>query len=705
MDVLGCERPSEVCLPDVLRNIFAASLAICLVICSVDAQTSRPSPRSDLMVTMQPPTSDPLVADYLLDPSDAPPPSNESMARLLRQKIKYVFVIFNENESFDHEYGTFPGANGLYSDGVAPRAPDRTPGFVQDYVDSAGARHRVAPFRLGPGQNATFMDSVDHTHTGLAAKLAVHNGTPHMTGFAQVEYDGKTRGNVTAATDARGKQFASLVMSYIDCDTIPFFWLYANRFVLFDSIFATEDTPSTPNAVALIAGQAGETQWVRQVTAGMMPPTLNAVPLVRDPVPFWGSPFDVTVDLRQPTSPKELYTAPNVAPNLTFATVLLTAAGTHVGAMLSGDRHPATNQADILRDIPAIAAYGTGPVAWGWYQNGYDFEPTDTNGIASHANYVAHHQGPQYFGYLADNAKEVSNLHGEGDFFDDVAKGRLPANGGVFYIRGGFGNLQKLRPPIQNPNWPPQAAASGGLTLIDIATIQASKQGDDDHPTYADHAISEAMNARVINAIAGRPELWARSAIIITYDESDGFYDHVPPRILSYGPDTLPLSRGIRVPLLVISPYARTHVVSHVEGDHNAVIETINAIFHLPALSTLPDEADALAKGNAPDFNRFGPTGFEQHYLGPRDTNAPITDSLLSAFDPRRLSGAAPPLPPSYAMIDESLVTSLPHFGTAGCASIGIVPEDRRQGVSGRPPPNFNSLPATLTKYNVPAPP
>ena len=62
---------------------------------------------------------------------------------------------------------------------------------------------------------------------------------------------------------AQGMQFARLVMSHIDCDTIPFFWNFANRFTIFDSIFATEDTPSTPNAIAMIAGQSGETQWVK----------------------------------------------------------------------------------------------------------------------------------------------------------------------------------------------------------------------------------------------------------------------------------------------------------------------------------------------------------------------------------------------------------------------------------------------------------
>src|SRR5262249_39665950 len=162
---------------------------------------------------------------------------------------------------------------------------------------------------------------------------------------------------------------------------------------------------------------------------------------------------------------------------------------------------------------------------------------------------------------------------------------------------------------------------------------------DDDHPGYSDRQISESAAARIINAIAKHPDIWRQSAIIIMYDESDGFYDHVPPRILSYGPDSLPLARGIRVPLILISPYARVHAVSHAEGDHNAIIETINDIFQRPALSQLPDEKDALAKGNSADFNKFGPAGFEQKYLGPRDTNSPITDSLLSGFDPARLRG------------------------------------------------------------------
>ncbi len=655
------------------------------------------------VVTAQPPAADAEIARYFIDPATDPQLPEGAMTALVRARIDHVFVIFNENQSFDHEYGTFPGANGLYSTGVAPRAPAATPGFDQTYTDGeARTVHTVRPFRLGPAENATVSDSVDHTHRGLAAKLRVVDGVPTMGGFAQVEFDGKAAsagGRIkSAAGAARGRQFADLVMSYIDCDTIPFFWRYASRFTLFDAIFATEDTPSTPNAIAMIAGQSGETQWVKHGSAGeaegVAGPTRRP-PFVTDAMPYWGSALDPTGADRAPIG-RDVREMHGVAANATFASIPLTAAGASVAAALAGDQHPATNEVDIQHDIAAIAAHGRPRVEWRWYQNGYDHEPTDPPGVATHFNFVTHHEGPQYFGYIADNAGELPNLRGEGDLFADIVAARVPP--GIIYVRGGYGNLQGLKPPIQNPAFPRV------LTPADIDTIESVKAGDDDHPAYADRQISEAMTARVINAVAADPALWSRSAIIVTYDESDGFYDHVPPRILSYGPDGLPLSRGIRVPLLVISPYARAHVVSHAEGDHNAVIETINQIFDLPALSSLPDEAAALLAGNAPAFNRFGPPGFEQRYLGPRDVNSAITDGLISAFDPDRLRGMAEPLPASYATIPAEVVESLPHYAGRGCAAIGLTPEDRRQGIATVVPPGFNPLAATLPQYNAPTP-
>jgi phospholipase C len=635
------------------------------------------------------------IQQYFSDPATEPPISRETLVQLLRAQVKYVFVIFNENHSFDNEYGTFPGVNGLYSDGQNPRSAANTPGFTQTYTDLiTGETITVEPFGIGPGQNSTVVDSVDHSHGGLATKIDIANGTPQMDKFAYDEYYRFAKNGGTANNE-KGTQFARLVMSHIDCNTIPFFWNWASHFTFFDNIFATEDTPSTPNAVAMIAGQSGETQWVKHGPNGQTysvnghTGTTQGPPLVNDPQPFYGSQFDTTTVNKQPAGPKENYADSNIASNLTFASLPLTFQGRNVTSVMAQNLNPSFDVPDIQNDIPYIQGLNLKPVNWRWYQEGYDLESTDTNGVASHLSYVSHHQGPQYFGYLANTPALRPNLRGMTDFFTDMANKTLP-NGGVFYIRGGYTNQMGLLPPITNSSTP----------SAEIDAIYAAKAGDDDHPSYTDRQISEAMAARVINAIAANPNLWNHSAIIIMYDESDGFYDHVPPRILSYGPDGLPLSRGVRVPLILISPYARTHAVSHAEGDHNAIIETINDIFGLPALASLPDEAKALADGNSPAFNQFGPSGFEQKYLGPRDINSSITDSLLSGFDPMRLTGDLPPLPASFAMIPDSVVITLPHYGGNGCQAIGIEPEDMRQGIVNNIPSGFNPLPSTYPAAN-----
>ncbi len=644
-------------------------------------------PRSDAGQDIQPYCSNP-DGEHRLPQKD--------LVQLLRKRIKYVFVIFNENHSFDNEFGTFPGVNGLYSDGLKPRSAANTPGFTQTYVDLiSGQTITVQPFRMGPQQNSTVVDSVDHSHTGLATKLDVVNGAPRMDKFAYDEYQRFAK-NGGIANNAKGTQFARLVMSHIDCDTIPFFWTWASHFTIFDNIFATEDTPSTPNAVAMIAGQAGETQWVKHGPNGQTYTNVNGhtgttqgPPLVNDPQPFYGSQFDTTTVDKQPAGSKESYADSNIASNLTFASLPLTFQGSNINMVMAKNMNPSFDLPDIRKDITFIQSKSLDPVNWRWYQEGYDLESTDSNGVASHNSYVSHHQGPQYFGYLADTPPLRPNLRGMTDFFSDLTNNALP-KGGVFYIRGGFMNQMGLKPPITNHDTPAD----------EIVAINANKAGDDDHPAYSDRQISEAMAARVINAIAADPKLWNESAIIVTYDESDGFYDHVPPRILSYGPDGLPVARGIRVPLILISPYARTHAVSHAEGDHNAIIETINDIFGLPPLASLPDEAEALKAGNSPAFNRFGPSGFEQKYLGPRDINSPITDSLLSGFDPLRLMGILPPLPASFAMIPDSIVKTLPHYGGHGCKAIGIEPEDVRQDIVSKIPSGFNPLPSTYPAAN-----
>jgi phospholipase C len=196
---------------------------------------------------------------------------------------------------------------------------------------------------------------------------------------------------------------------------------------------------------------------------------------------------------------------------------------------------------------------------------------------------------------VAGNTKINKHLHPVSQFFTDVGNKNLGSSG-VYYIRGGFQNQLKLIP--DNPD----------------KTVQTDFAGDDDHPGYSDSQLSEALVATEINAIANSP-YWDQCAIIITYDESEGDYDHVPPNIIAYDPNQLPLSRGPRIPLLVVSPFASAHVVSHELGDHNSVIKFINLVFGLTALQDLPDEAQA---------QKLGLELYKQANLGPEDD--PNTD-------------------------------------------------------------------------------
>jgi phospholipase C len=94
------------------------------------------------------------------------------------------------------------------------------------------------------------------------------------------------------------------------------------------------------------------------------------------------------------------------------------------------------------------------------------------------------------------------------------------------------------------------------------------------------------------------------------------------------------------------------------------------------------------------------PPGFEQKYLGHRDANSSIAESLLSGFDKAWLSGVLAFLPASYAMIPDEVVNTFPHKGRKGCAAIGGTPEDVRQGIPNVIPDGSNALPVTLLAHN-----
>ena len=569
---------------------------------------SHGSTAADAALTETQPRANAEVSPYLAQRE--PVLSREQQIALLRQKVKYVFVLFQENRSYDSYFGSFPGGRGLFA-----QSPGETAGYTQPLLNTDGTMTTVHPFRIGPAQHAADVDDIDHSHVRMAQKMNVQHGVALMDRFALVEeLKYMTQG---AKPSLRAKQYGELAMAYEDCDTVPFLWNDANRFVLFDTIFQLTVGPSAPGAISIIAGQTGETQWVKHPESASNAPA-NAARGVGEPVVENSNPAF------PPINPGD---RPSAQLNQTYASLPLTLAGRSLADITAADRHPGTNSlADVSADIPAIVAGNRQALPWRWYEEGYDREPTDPPGTGpegTHNSYIAHHNGAQYFGYIADNPKMASNLRGLGDFFADMAAAALPAEGGLYYVRGGYHSIDGLKPAFDDP------------------AVQARFQGDDDHPGTSDSELSDALVARAVNAIARSP-YWNESVIVITYDESEGNYDHMPPPVLTNDPNGLTLERGSRIPLLVISPYTRAHVISHEAGDQASIIKLVDILFGLPPLADVPEELAARVTGE---------TKLGQSYLGPSDDLTPGVGDLLSAFDPARLTGDAPPLPPSYAEI------------------------------------------------------
>ena len=636
------------------------------------------------IVEISPRSSD-EVARYMHRVEDFPYLSHDQKLELLRKRIKYVFVLFQENRSFDFYFGTYPGARGLF---LQPASD--TPGFVQPIVKTDGTVGTISPFLIP--QSVTDVngktvllypedtDSVNHGHTAIDAKL--HLDASHVAQNDRYAFteEGITGGTLSAdgltytgphPTQAQ-VQKGELVVSHVDCDTAPFLWQYADRFTLFDNFFDTVIGPSTPNAIAMIAGQSGKTQWVKHpnlAIGGTGTYANGQLPVTGDPQPYWGSALDTTpAGERQPT---ESGGAPSTTPssNLTFASLPLSFMGKEIKSITAKDADPTFDLLDVQSDIEKIYGDKKKQVNWGWFQEGYDHESTDPTGTATYATYIAHHNGPQYFGYEANNPTEIQeHLKGLGDFFTAISTNALPREGGVFYVRGGYGNLDNLLP--RSPS----------------KTVQADFSGNDDHPGYSDAQISEALLADSINAIASS-KYWPESAIIITYDETDGLYDHTQPQIRTFDPVGNALDQGPRIPAIVISPYSVAHAISHEATEHSSIIKFIDELFNLTPLADLPDEANARA---------LGETTYGQKYLGPADDKTPGVGNLFSAFDNARLLGFAPPLPADYAKIPRTEVVTLPHYGAEGCRVLHITPTDVVHGKLIDPAPaDFNPRPSS----------
>ncbi len=150
-------------------------------------------------------------------------------------------------------------------------------------------------------------------------------------------------------------------------------------------------------------------------------------------------------------------------------------------------------------------------------------------------------------------------------------------------------------------------AAAGKLppmSFLDPNFAKEGSTGDDEHPP-GDVQVGQAMSAKLIKAVFASPQ-WAHIAFFITWDEHGGYYDHFPPPPACNPDDLTPIldtgdttqgtfdREGVRVPLLLISPYAKKGYVGHTTYDHASITRFIEAKFKIPALTRRDANADPM---------------------------------------------------------------------------------------------------------------
>ncbi len=194
-------------------------------------------------------------------------------------------------------------------------------------------------------------------------------------------------------------------------------------------------------------------------------------------------------------------------------------------------------------------------------------EQMETSNVVWH-NYYTSAPGPAIF--LETYTRFLDNTSTVGSFFDDAAAGMLsPVN--------------FLDPDLTNE--------FGG--------------GNDFHPP-GDVQNAEAFLAKVVQAVTSSPQ-WPHLALFITFDENGGIYDHVPPPPACPPDQFDPVDEnnnpypgqkfdryGFRVPLIVVSPYAKPKYVSHVVSDHTSIVRFVESRFIMPALTARDANADPL---------------------------------------------------------------------------------------------------------------
>jgi len=444
--------------------------------------------------------------------------------------IEHLVVIFQENVSFDHYFGTYPNATNPAGEPPFHARPG-TPtvnGFSNALLNNnpnlnpANGTGATNPFRLDRTQAWTADQNHDYTAEQQSFDMGAMDLFPEFVGTPGPPPQGGGILNTNG-----------LNLGYFDGNTTTAFWNYAQYFAMSDNSYSTTFGPSTPGVINLVSGQ---TNGVTSGTGGTVDGGAGSLTVIGDPDPL--------NDMCSGSSQVQL-------------------GGKNIGDLLS--------------------AAG---VSWGSFMGGFNLNIKNSNGttgcnrsststISGTTNdYIPHHS---FFGYWASTANP---LHTRPKSIAEIGN-KGPANHN--YDIDDFVNA------VQHGNFP-------AVSFIKNIGIY------DGHAGYSDPLDEQTAVVTLLNFLQQQPT-WSSTAVVILYDDSDGWYDHqmspitnqstgsadalTGPGACGTGGLSLPgigsnnphaLGRcgyGPRQPLIVVSPWALENFVDHTVTDQTSVIRFI----------------------------------------------------------------------------------------------------------------------------------
>jgi phospholipase C len=459
--------------------------------------------------------------------------------------IKHVVVIFQENVSFDHYFGTYPNALNTTPGEPQFTARHNTPtvnGYTQlllqknPNLNPINGISATNPFRLSHAQALTASQNHSYGPEQAAYDKGVMDIYPKTTGAA-----GPPPAAPPAIVNTTG-----LVMGYYDGNTVTAYWNYAQHFAMSDNSFSTGFGPSTPGAINLISGQTNGVTATLNGTGNETAGGNGSLTLFGDADPIGDVCSGATKNQ-------------------------VTMGGKNVGDLLN--------------------AAG---VSWGFFSGGFDLTITDSNGTTgckrstvgqfsgvTAADYVPHHQPFQFYTSTANPAHTrpasmteighngpANHQYDINDWFTALSAGNLPA---VSYLKAI--SAQDGHPGNSDP------LDEQAFVVSVINALQKSADWDstavfilyDDSDGWYDHQLSPVLNQSTspADALTGPGTCGDGSTALPGVTINGVANPHAQGRC-GFGP---------RQPLIVVSPWAKENFVDHSISDQTSVLRFVEDTF------------------------------------------------------------------------------------------------------------------------------